>query len=994
MGSLLEFADAESLALSACYGPVLWPGAGLTFHAACSPEWAPFDCAVTDAVELPEDWQSLDCLAAVLSCADGDWQTAEHLFMAPASDPAALAREALAALEIAGEYSQCVTLGGGSLLRVPRSAVGRRPGWLNFDGRIACHPGKMPPLAGRLVVPEGVVLYFGREPLFTAAFGARQWDRVVPANLEIDLPPAPSVWRDVDVPGPFNAPIRLRRRATPDSSMWLLAHDVFRNWVSAAPEDLLRRLECWPGNELQPWIIRSRGGAHLPFMGHYSPDGGRIWFPEGTAPVPRINRMERFRAAWMAPGAIITVVCADGRRWHASGAAVELCDCIRWEVPPAERMIATSFGAFWNPEAFRCDEDQPASPAPLPLPKPKQEEEESYPEVEPKQDVAIPFPELLMPRDDGVQALEEAILACVARGGTPDADVWRAISEAKARAGQYGEAISCLAAARLCDPAADVHAGVELRRHLTEQSKVLVGGATSRADVHLTRCLACLHWGLDGASVPRAGRLVNRLAALGWAGATATWFSEKGHADLPVQEWWLLGRSAYGDDVLGVARVRDSVLRRLHDRPAEYRLGMPDFLGRLGVVAQPARLSGLGRAAIEWSDAARGERGRTSDYLRMSLDCLGLDVGWQPEDFRPRDAAERAIAASFAWRKRNPQGVLPPEVLELVGKENGLRYVFEILRNFSRVLSPYGLTNAFAHWAAQSSPFGQSLARMADAIAVPARAPEAFAAAASHAEAREARGAPRLAALALTVAPSVDVGFCRQVLEYAVRYSLYVPERSSSAANQEAAKLAELVIGVALHADVRSAFEKGCSHVLALAGTERFDLNELEARAFSSYHRRGSRQEVAGLLTAIVATLNGRVQWPARAASLYAAAALYRCRERQVADACVQVGFTQLPSATARDRRFFAPALAHAACSHPDAIDGMAAAERLLSVLPPECDELSTSSHYSCYQIKLIEAMILGFAGAGKPPPGVEQWADESESHVRRDMHRAVGVNH
>lgn len=212
---------------------------------------------------------------------------------------------------------------------------------------------------------------------------------------------------------------------------------------------------------------------------------------------------------------------------------------------------------------------------------------------------------------------------------------------------------------------------------------------------------------------------------------------ETHEAKLPVRVAWLAQRAlahlAHGD-ALALARTRDRLLQRLHERGLSMDLDIPSFLRFVGHGApdrfQVVRdwlirsrslvhgwIARLADAADHSSDNALGtyglrlERQRTQAYadlmLAWGLARLGEDQiaqQWSAEicAIETADPVQRLLLDLFLYRieearsDRTSSGALPVELLERIDRLRELeRYAVNRLREHSRVLEPREQINAF-----------------------------------------------------------------------------------------------------------------------------------------------------------------------------------------------------------------------------------------------------------------------------------------------------------
>ena len=212
---------------------------------------------------------------------------------------------------------------------------------------------------------------------------------------------------------------------------------------------------------------------------------------------------------------------------------------------------------------------------------------------------------------------------------------------------------------------------------------------------------------------------------------------ETHEAKLPVRVAWLAQKAlAYltHGDALALARTRDRLLQRLHDRGLSMDLDIPSFLRFAGqgpgdrfpivrdwlIRSRPlvhGWIARLASTAQHGPDSKLGvyglqvERQRTQGYadlmLAWGLARLGEDTisrQWCAEvcSVVPADPVQRVLLEAFAYRidearsDRSTCGPLPVELLERIDRLRELeRYAVNRLREHSRVLEPGELVNAF-----------------------------------------------------------------------------------------------------------------------------------------------------------------------------------------------------------------------------------------------------------------------------------------------------------
>lgn len=208
--------------------------------------------------------------------------------------------------------------------------------------------------------------------------------------------------------------------------------------------------------------------------------------------------------------------------------------------------------------------------------------------------------------------------------------------------------------------------------------------------------------------------------------------------DIPVRGAWLarlaVARSCDGD-VLGLARWRDRLVSRLHDRGPGLDLDEPSFLRFRGtatadrfktarewltrvkepVLAWVARHASSGRLEwtgleaeteatavyaqfmLAWGLGALGERARARDWAARARKALAR-AGGPPAD----PAAHAFLGDLFLHRIKDaheggtPKPGLPPELQERLDKlPLFARYCVDRFREHSRVLQPLGPTSAY-----------------------------------------------------------------------------------------------------------------------------------------------------------------------------------------------------------------------------------------------------------------------------------------------------------
>jgi hypothetical protein len=529
-------------------------------------------------------------------------------------------------------------------------------------------------------------------------------------------------------------------------------------------------------------------------------------------------------------------------------------------------------------------------------------------------------------------------------------------------------------------------------------------------------------------------------------------FLERHERLLPVRAVWLawlhLAELA-GGDVLALARARDRLLERLFQNGLRPEQDLPLFLRAAGQTGGQ-RIRGLGpwmndlveraRAWIE-KPANQGkwqvEGAKTASYIDL-LFAFGLARLGETDSSRALvERAGRALAGSDAshaflleaftyriravWEGRPIGGTLPAALLERVEavrkarliNETDHAHIVDRLRAASRILEPHQQLQAYRQSFAKRSDLDRAIAEMPD-IHDRAQLAERI-----HALLRNAAGQKaveptmrlNIYRLALEHAPRIGEDFAKTMLDPMREAYDALPDGKDAAQRVDQLKVLEKALFLAAHFDrvehihpLLTRFQKLLQTDGAALAVEGFE--PLVGQCFRGLRKMGMRTEIETLLGQLAEVLlqGGEaanlitpeaVRDTTRLrALLHVAGGWYYSGRMEPAERIVAAVRSALyqkslfPPEHPQEKMRLACAYASAMGHAPPEV-AQKRIEELFDRLEGVWDNHLTKSHYSTFQLRVVEAVVLALVSDDFTlGANARRWLDDDEFLVRRRIHR------
>lgn len=507
---------------------------------------------------------------------------------------------------------------------------------------------------------------------------------------------------------------------------------------------------------------------------------------------------------------------------------------------------------------------------------------------------------------------------------------------------------------------------------------------------------------------------------------------------LPARTTWLAWTALYrisGGDVLALARARDRMLERLYQHGLRPDLDLPSFLRSRGAGdSQQARairerVGRLQQWVVDWiEEPAFQNTPRTKQYAALmfayALARLGESTGCQVLVEEARDALvqgdplHRWVWDAFSERIRQAldgrpsRDRLSPELLARVEQMERLdRYKLDRLRQNSRILEPSEKIDPYRNWRRYASDFQRevnALVDLADREQLRASIARLFGETGTGSE--RVQRESFLLAVALELAPRLGEEYAAGLLDRVA------PLLDRGVELDAGLRVLEKALFVAAHFDLSDRLDLFLSRIYDLLQQQRLDratasLEQMLSECIRGLRRLGMRDEIGRLLARLSAMVqaaeadaqvkpddfrHARLRllllvasgWlffgqqadatPVLddARSLLRSETLKPAERSELAQAYVAaLSYAPVEFALPRIEELFAPAR------------GEGAGRRL----PRIVDSMTTTTHFSLFQLKIVEAIVLALVGE-EFTDGAEnrRWLDEDEFLVRRRIHRDV----
>ncbi len=520
--------------------------------------------------------------------------------------------------------------------------------------------------------------------------------------------------------------------------------------------------------------------------------------------------------------------------------------------------------------------------------------------------------------------------------------------------------------------------------------------------------------------------------------------------DIPVRSAWLarlaVARSCDGD-VLGVARWRDRLVRRLRDRGPGLDLDEPSFLRFRGTATaqrfQDARerlirlhgpvlawverhaggnglqsvgLDGEGKASaayaqflLAWGLGALGERTRSRDWAARARKALASASG-------PRaDPAAHALLGDLflhrikdAHEGHTPKPALPPDLQERLERlPEFARYSVDRLREHCRILQPVGAVRAYRgrelreFWGADR--LGERLAVLGARTDPAQLNDEARALLAVAAEAPSTATVPRIVLALLEIAPALVLPLLDELLalvppaldwtEAWVQAGRWTDEERPGRVTRCQARMIESAFAVA----GAGAAEALLRHVTrgATAGPLLPAVAAAAPRVFRTARRFALSSEAEALMRVLDPARGEWPDEPITAARVGLAIGWFAAGDEEAGHRVLNAARDALfaaPPPNERQRTDLAIAYAEALGFAPAGI-ALGRLEELFQRLPRVTPQASSNCYFTLHPLRLVDTVVRSVVtdeftlGAA-----VRAWLDEDEFLIRRRIHRDMAA--
>jgi hypothetical protein len=520
--------------------------------------------------------------------------------------------------------------------------------------------------------------------------------------------------------------------------------------------------------------------------------------------------------------------------------------------------------------------------------------------------------------------------------------------------------------------------------------------------------------------------------------------------DIPVRAAWLarlaVARSCDGD-VLGVARWRDRLIRRLRDRGPGLDLDEPSFLRFRGTATadrfQTARdwlvrmqepvlawvrahaggtglqsvgLDGEGKASAEyaqfllaWGLGALGERTRSRDWAARARKALASAAGPRADP-----AAHALLGDLFLHRIKDaheghpPKPHLPDDLRERLDRlPEFARYSVDRLREHCRILQPVGAVSAYRgrdlreFWGADL--LGERLGLLVG-HADPAQLPGEARALLAVADAAPGTGTvPRIALALLEVAAALDHSLADAVLalvpaaldwtEAWVQAGRWADDERPARVARVQARVIDLAFAVA-PAHTAERLLKRLTRAAA-AGPLLAAVAAAAPRVFRAARRFGLTSDTEALMQVLDPARGEWAGVPLTPARVGLAAGWYAAGDDEAGYRILNAASDALfAPAPADPRRLTDLAVAYAeALGFAPAGIALGRLEDLFRRLPRVGAQASSNRYFSLHPLRVVDAAVRSVVtDEFTLGPAVRAWLDEDEFFIRRRIHRDMAA--
>jgi hypothetical protein len=512
---------------------------------------------------------------------------------------------------------------------------------------------------------------------------------------------------------------------------------------------------------------------------------------------------------------------------------------------------------------------------------------------------------------------------------------------------------------------------------------------------------------------------------------------------LPVRACWLawyhLTQLLDGDE-LALARARDRLLERLFHNGLRSEQDLPSFLRFAGQpTSQRFRdvrewMRELCGKAHTWVEANRdpAQNPPTAPYIDL-LFAFGMarlgeaDAGKQlmkraREALAGKDEAHTFLLQSFEYRinealeGRPHTGPLPAKLME---RRNDmvpmLRYVVDRLRKHSRILEPEQDIDPYSPWVARINDIEKALAEVAelpDRKEIQTRVQKLLKDVPRGVAGHETRA--RILRTALEVAPRVSEDFAKEMLDRALPAYDALPPLESRAedkkltALEHQARFLEKALFAAAHFGRTESVHSLVARFQKMLRTQRGPgaiefVEKVAGQCFRSLRKLGMRDEIDRLLAqmadvvlegkdldALVKQINFQKDGPAPLkALLHVASSWYYFGRDHQADPVLQTVRSVLFKAAYPPLKQKDLACAYARTVGQTTLEvAKTRLEEILRDLKGVRDSFTSSSHFSVFQLDVIESVVLAVVSDDfTQGTQARRWLDDDEFLVRRRIH-------
>jgi hypothetical protein len=500
---------------------------------------------------------------------------------------------------------------------------------------------------------------------------------------------------------------------------------------------------------------------------------------------------------------------------------------------------------------------------------------------------------------------------------------------------------------------------------------------------------------------------------------------------LPVRAVWLawvhLAQLSGGDE-LALARARDRLLERLFHNGLRPEQDLPSFLRFAGEPSsQRFRavrqwLADLAVQAQKWvkDNADPIQKPPMDAYVDLTF-AYGLARLGETEPARKmlehalvvlanKDDVHTFLGAAYRYRivralENKPHtGTLPQELLDtLKGMQAQHTYMVDRLRRHSEILEPEQRIDPYRKWGAKVSELDSQLVELADLTdrhEIVTRLQKLLKGVSKGDDGIEPRA--KVLRAGLEAAPRVGEEFAKEMLDRGLPAFDALPEAADANVLEEHAKFLERALFVAAHFDrvehIHAVVDRFARMLQEQRGVGAVKALEKLARGcFRGLRKLGMREEIDRLLAqmsemALDDNDLGSLEPERLRALLLVAGEWYFFGRDSQAEPILQAARTVLLKGDLhpRDQTPLACVYARTVGQAPVAVAQKRLEEIFTSVKGVK-DSFMTSSHFSVFQLDLIEAVVLAVVSDDFTlGTQARRWLDEDEFLVRRRIHRDV----